>query len=435
MVALAVGLTLSACAGTATTAPPSTFAVNSPWLGRFTAVGVPTPVNALSALDCVNATRCWAVGSTVGSGGAPNGAAVIATTDGGIKWAAQNIPPTVGYLSAVACNNVGHCTAVGQAAQASGGQAVIISTADGGAQWTQVPAPAGVLDLTAVSCHPDGWCMAVGSAPTGSVALVSTTSGASWVQAGPLPATMSGASALSCTGDQRCWVTGHTTVALDHVAGALSLTTDGGTNWAMVATPPGTGSLNGISCFNGSPTGSGAVPVPSTTSTTAPPTTSTAAGVASGSSVPTTTSTAPTTTTTTASPPSTTTTAPIVGIPGARCTVVGTTATILDAARAGHGLILTTANGGATWSSQTVTSLSASLNGVSCTAIGTCVTVGSSVATSPQAGLVIVTGAPGHPWKAPSTVGAPQLLTAVSCTSLSRCVAVGESVSEHLAGG
>ena len=116
------------------------------------------------------------------------------------------------------------------------------------------------------------------------------------------------------------------------------------------------------------------------------------------------TTTTPPTTTTTTPPRTTTTTTPIVGVPGARCTVVGTTADTLDVARSGHGLIFTTANGGATWSSQTVTAMSASLNGVSCTAIGTCVTVGSSVATSPQAGLVIVTGSPDHPWKTPSTV-------------------------------
>ena len=327
--AIAVGLTVTACANSSNTAPPPTFGVDSPWLGMFTAVGLPAPVNSLSALDCVNATRCWAVGSTVGSGGAPNGAAVIATTDGGVRWAPQVIPPTVGYLSAVGCNNGGHCTAVGQAGQAAGGDAVIVTTADGGAHWTQVPAPAGILDLTAVSCHPDGWCLAVGSSATGSVALVSATSGASWVQTGALPPSLSGASAISCTGDQRCWVTGHDTVALDHVAGALALTTDGGANWATVATPTGIGSLNGISCISGSPTGSGALPVPSTTTTTPPPTTGTTAAVPSGSSAATTSSAdAPTTTTTTTAPPptSTTTTAPIVGIPGVRCTVVGTTA-------------------------------------------------------------------------------------------------------------
>ncbi len=411
--------------------PPSTFGTDSPWLGTLTAAALPAPVNSLTSLDCASATRCWAVGSTVGGGGAPNGAAVVATTDGGVRWTAQVIPPTAGYLSGIACSDVLHCTAVGQATQASVGEAVIITTVDGGLQWTQVPAPPAILDLSAVSCLAGGWCMAVGAAASGSVALISTTSGVTWVQAGALPPVMSGATFISCTGVQRCWVTGHTAVASDHVVGALALTTDGGSNWATVPMPPGSGYLNGVSCLTGSPTGSGAFPVPATTPTTAPP-------VAAGSS-PTSspTATAPTTTaapTPTTAPPTTSTT-PTVGVPGVRCLVVGTTADTLNGARIGHGLLFTTDNGGATWSSQTVTPQSASLTGVSCTAINTCVAVGSSVLAAPQAGLMIVSGSPADPWKSPSVVGAPQPLTAVSCTSTSRCVAVGESISEHLAGG
>ncbi len=98
-------------------------------------------------------------------------------------------------------------------------------------------------------------------------------------------------------------------------------------------------------------------------------------------------------------------------------------------------MILTTLNGGATWSSQPVAPSAAALLGVSCTAVDTCVAVGSAVALAPQAGVVVLTGSPGHPWKKAAAVCAPQALTAVSCTSASRCVMVGESISEHLAGG
>ncbi len=95
------------------TAPPSTFGPGSPWLGTFASAALPAPVNSLTALDCVSSSYCWAVGSTVGGSGAPNGAAVIVTTDGGTLWAAQIIPPTVGYLSGIACSDKRHCTAVG----------------------------------------------------------------------------------------------------------------------------------------------------------------------------------------------------------------------------------------------------------------------------------------------------------------------------------
>ena len=419
--------------------PPSTFGTNSPWLGTFTAVALPSPVNSLDALDCTSGSRCWAVGSTVGGGGAPNGAAVIGTADGGVRWTPQVIPPTVGSLSGIACSDALRCTAVGQASQVSASQAVIITTVDGGTQWTQVPAPATVLDLTAVSCLADGWCMAVGSTAAGTVALVSTTSGAAWTQVGALPTAMSGATFVSCTDSQQCWVTGHTAVPSARVVGALALTTNGGANWAAVPTPAGIGYLNGVSCLSGSPTGSGALPVPSTTTTTPPPTApETASSTAPGSPTsaqPTTTTTTPPTTTTTVPPTTTVPAVPIVGVPGARCTVVGTTADTLNGARIGHGVMLTTDNGGATWSRQTVLATSASLTGVSCTAIGTCVAVGTTVITAPQAGMVMVSGSPTRPWRSPSVVGSAQPLTAVSCISTSRCVAVGESISEHLAGG
>jgi hypothetical protein len=423
--ALATGCTTSSSAGVA---PPSTFGADSPWLGAFSPVALPAPVNSLTGLDCVSVSRCWAIGSTVGAAGAPNGAALIATTSGGAKWDTQVIPPTVGYLSGISCSDKLDCTAVGQAVQTSTGQAVIIATDDGGVTWTQEPAPPGILDLTAVTCQADGRCIAVGTSAGGAVTLVSTAAGSAWAQLGALPASMSGPTAISCADDQSCWVTGHAAVDIDHVAGNVAFTTDGGSSWTAVTTPTGIGYLNGISCLNGSTTGNGALPTtPVVTTSTAPASAATAAPAV-------TTTTAPAVTTTTA-PAVTTTTVPAVGLAGVRCTVVGTTANTLNGARTGHGLVLTTDNGGSTWSNQSVTANSASLMDVSCTAIGSCVIVGSTVATSPQAGVVILTGSPGNPWKRPATVSSPQSLTAVSCTSSSSCVVVGESISEHLVGG
>jgi photosystem II stability/assembly factor-like uncharacterized protein len=98
-------------------------------------------------------------------------------------------------------------------------------------------------------------------------------------------------------------------------------------------------------------------------------------------------------------------------------------------------VILTSDDGGATWTSENVNTLSASLTGVSCPAVGECVAVGSSVALAPQAGQIIATGRAASPWKSPTTLSAPQALTAVSCTSISSCVIVGESIIESLVGG
>jgi hypothetical protein len=423
---------VTACAAVSSPGGPptaSTFGADSPWLGPFTPAALPALVNSLTALDCVSASLCWAVGSTVGSAGAPNGAAVIATTNGGISWVAQAIPPTVGFLSSIACSDQKRCTAVGQATSTSDGQAMIIGTVDGGSVWSQEPTLPDILDLTAVTCRSDGRCVAIGSTATGVVALASATTGSAWSQEGSLPANTTGATDISCSDDQTCWVTAHTAVDLDHVSGTVAVSVDGGASWSALTMPPGIGYLNGISCLNGSTTGAGALPT-----TTVAPTTPVPAPSGATTASTTASTTAPTTTVAPATTAPAVTTPP-TGVAGANCTVVGTTANTLNGTRTGHGLLLTSENGGASWSVKPVSATSASLADVSCTAIGSCVAVGDSVATSNQAGMAILSGTPAQPWKKPAVVGSPQPLTAVSCVPISHCVAVGESFSEHLAGG
>jgi photosystem II stability/assembly factor-like uncharacterized protein len=316
----------------------------------------------------------------------------------------------MGYLSGIACSDTRHCTAVGQAS--TGADGMIIATTDGGTTWTQLPAPSGTSDITAVTCGIDRRCTAIASGAAGTTALVSTSPTAPWATAGTLPAAITGATDLSCPDDRHCWVTAHTTVDVGHVAGAVAVTSNGGTTWAMLPTPPGVGYLNGVSCLRGSANGNGALPFTSTSTASSPAATTPVA-------------------TTVPAPPTTTTPA----VAGVRCVVVGTTATGVNGVRTGHGVILLTTNGGATWANQSVTATAAALMDVSCTAIDTCVAVGSSVALSARAGVALFTGPATNPWKQAAVVGSPQPLTGVSCVSLSHCVAVGESISEHLNGG
>jgi hypothetical protein len=393
----------------------------SPWVGALTPVALPAPINALSALDCPTVGSCWAVGSTVGGAGASNGAAVIATTDGGSTWKGQVIPATVDYLSGISCSDQRHCAAVGQAGPASNGQGAMITTSNGGATWTPSSTPPGILDVTAVSCRPDRRCTAMGTAAVGTVALVSVSPASGWMQVGALPAGVAGATHISCSDDQHCWVTAHTSVDVDHVAGVVVVTTNGGRTWTTLTMPTGLGYLTGVSCLSGPAAGSGALPLPSPTTT--PSSTPVAPATAT---------TAPTTTSNGSGP---TTTSARVGVAGARCTVVGTTARSPGSARTGHGLILTSTNGGARWTNQPVAATTAALTDVSCPALDSCVAVGSSVATAALAGVAIFSGSTDHPWKNAAVVGSAQPLSAVSCVSNSRCVVVGESTSEHLVGG
>jgi hypothetical protein len=365
---------------------------------------------------------------------------VIASSDGGATWSNQVIPPQVGYLSRIACSTKRDCTAVGQAAQTSAGEAVVIGTDDGGATWVLEAVPAGILDVTAVSCETDRKCTAIGTTATGTVALTSTTPLSGWSQLGALPAGLAEATAISCTSDSDCWVTAQAAPSGDHVTGQVVVTTDGGSTWTTVPTPSGLGYLNGVSCVEGPTAGSGALPV-QTTTTAPPPATAQAAAQAAAAATAAATAraaagAAPTTAPATTTVPTTTTTpAPIVGVAGARCTVVGTTANSVTSSRSGHGVVLTSDNGGAVWTSPVVPISSASLAGVSCVAVGECVAVGSTVAASMPAGMIILTSSASDPWKGAAVVDSPQSLAAVSCLSLADCVVVGESIIEFLAQG
>ena len=414
--------TPSAGSGTA-----STIAGGTSWLGAFVTERLPQPVNTLTDVSCVTALRCWAVGSTVGGAGAPNGAVVIATANGGVSWTNQVIPPEAGYLSHIDCLSRRLCAAVGQENQATGAQAVALGTDDGGVTWTLESVPSTVLDITALDCRAGGSCLAVGTVPGGTVALGAPSAASGWTVLGPLPAGITGATAVSCTSSDDCWVTGYRQTGSDAVAGAVALTTDGGTAWAPVSTPAGLGFLDDVSCRVGPTTAAGALP---TTTVVPVPTTTTAPPAAPGA---TTSTTAPPTTTTT--PPPTTTTPPVVGVAGAACVVVGTTATTLNGTRSGRGLLLDTGNGGASWDSPTLPSGVAGLSGASCTAAGSCVAVGTTPESAAAAGVIVLSRSTAAPWQRPALVPSPQSLTAVSCVSSSSCLVVGESITEHLAGG
>ncbi len=226
----------------------STIARGSPWQGGLTTGTLPTPVNSLRAVSCPSADRCWAVGSTIGVDGGANGAAVVATTDGGAVWTLETIPTSVGFLSDISCGDVHHCAAAGQSGQTGVGPGVVIVTDDGGATWTIQPIPNGTTEVDAVDCGTDLHCVAVAASGGPLEALVSSSPGVPWVTGGTLPSAATTATALDCTADSDCWAT------VDATAGARSIgsvvrTTDGGTTWTPLPTPAGIGELNGISCL------------------------------------------------------------------------------------------------------------------------------------------------------------------------------------------
>lgn len=410
---VATALLVAACSasGGSTSGPTTTapLAPGSHWSGVFTPVDVPAPVNGLTAVSCASATVCWAVGATAGAGGGADAAAIITTNDGGATWTAQTVPSSVGSLSGVACSDRLTCVAVGQAAEPPSGAGAIVTTTDGGATWITEPVPTTALAVTAVTCLPSGRCTAMATTASGTTALVATAPFASWSTAGPLPPGVSDADSVDCIDTSNCWATGESPSTAGHVTGTVLGSTDGGATWVTLPVPTGAGQLDGVSCVQGPVDQAGQPPSSSTTA------------AATGA--------APATTTTSTSA------VPTPGVAGVRCAVVGTTEPVADDTRSGAGVIDTTDNGGATWTTEPTPPSVAALFGVSCPALGACVAVGTTVASVPAAGAVIATGDPDDPWSRPGTVRFPQSLDAVSCVSESACVAVGEALIAHLGVG
>ena len=410
--ALTVGalLVMTACTsdgpgGGTAAGTASTIASGSPWRGALATDTLPAPVHDLRAVSCASAARCWAIGSTLGSGDGPNGAALVATTDGGTVWSLEAIPTSVGFLSDISCGDVHHCDAVGQSGQTGTGPGVVIDTADGGATWVIQTIPPGTTEVDAVACGTDLHCVAIARAGGPSETLVSARAGGPFVTAGSLPVGVTTATALACTSDRDCWATVDGTGPAGST-GSVVATTDGAASWSLLPTPAGIGELNGIDCDLRPMSGPGPTP---TTARSAP-------GSAGG----------------------TTTTAPAGagGVAGVGCAAVGTTSNSVNAARTGRGVVITTTDGGGTWSLAPVTSLPADLLSVSCA--GPCVAVGTTAVPDPLEGIVLLTpgtGTTATAWHRATVVQVALPLAGVSCVSLSACVAVGESITARLEGG
>jgi hypothetical protein len=204
-------------------------------------------------------------------------------------------------------------------------------------------------------------------------------------------------------------VTGYTSTDPFHVSGVVAASANGGTTWAALPVPAGTGYLNGIACTQG-PVGQGGSVSTTTTRVRRP----------AGS---------PSTTLPTTDTPST---APTPSVAGASCVAVGTSAVAQGQTRTGHGLILTSANGGASWTSEPVPATVATLFDVSCPSIGSCAAVGSTPAASTQAGVTVLTGASPTPWQHPTVVTMPLAVSGVSCLSTSSCAVVGGAYTAYL---
>ena len=134
--------------------------------------GVPDGTKpVMTGIACSSPTTCVAVGQDFnceneGDDLCPAGTlAVIVTHDGGEDWSGYAIPTDIN-LNSVACLPGGDCYAVGFDGSANGydgnGDGTVLASSDSGMTWSSQTVPPAIGGLTSVSCPSTTTCYAVG---------------------------------------------------------------------------------------------------------------------------------------------------------------------------------------------------------------------------------------------------------------------------------
>ena len=266
-----------------------------------------------------------------------------------------------------------------------GGTNTFVKTTNGGQTW--VPSNA---DMLGVACTSSSNCIEVGD---GGVINATTNGGTTWT---PEPSVYHDAlTQVACPSSTVCFAAGD--------RGTVLKSTDGGNTWSFTATDDGN-TIYGLSCPTTSNCyavnnwGSVLVTTNGGTSWTLQdtPVTTPAINVA-GSGGPN----------------------PYAGLFGISCPSATTCVAVGGYTPSGAEPIVTTTNGGATWTAQTSTDTANNLFGVSCaTGTTTCVAVG--------AGGTVLQTTDLADWTA-MTSGTAKVMTGVTCLSSTNCVATGQT--------
>jgi photosystem II stability/assembly factor-like uncharacterized protein len=190
---------------------------------------------------------------------AVSGGLVLKSTDGGGTWTIQNVRPTGSNLGLadISCVDANTCMAVGFD---GGSDASVLRTVDGWATWITTRQSYGPSTrLHGVSCADAQTCAAVGTVftrkptpedPTAYTALNlrTTDGGATWTQQ-PVGST-TWLESVSCTDTNTCTVVGGYWRSTFQTVGDgyILRTTDGGTTWTTQYTDLHRGRVTAVSC-------------------------------------------------------------------------------------------------------------------------------------------------------------------------------------------
>jgi photosystem II stability/assembly factor-like uncharacterized protein len=185
----------------------------------------------LNAVSCPNQSDCVAVGVRAHDGEWVGLA--MATTDGGVSWTVETLPPRAGWVAAIQCGTPSDCVAIGNSPvpQANGqwpSNGVSLSTTDGGATWYLHSTASDLLGLTSLGCASTSYCQAIGPRQNGieSDLVATANSGGTWTPDAPTSSAAFGA--VACPAAGTCFVGVYGSAGgRDYIA----RTTDNGATW------------------------------------------------------------------------------------------------------------------------------------------------------------------------------------------------------------
>ncbi len=218
-----------------------------------------TPSSDSESVACPTVSTCYAVGISAhpvspGSALTPAQTVIEVTRDGGATWSPSVPAPGVELGTSLSCPGPTTCMIAGAPASPSATDHLYI-TIDGGQSWTSNPMPTESEGDVQLSCTSATACVAEesraaeGGHTVGSDAVSTTNGGRTWTTSA-LPNDFISFS-LQCSVDGRCVIGGDTAISSDLPTPMVLYSTNGGVTWSPSTLPPDNGAhllVSSISC-------------------------------------------------------------------------------------------------------------------------------------------------------------------------------------------
>ena len=325
----------------------------------------------------------------------------------------QPAPGQTGQLGAVSCFDARRCWAVGvpgpNATMPAGSATVVVATTDGGMSWSAQRVVGGYTpELSGIACPTKSDCIAVGSNGLSSGVVITTDDGGKHWLSATTPTGAVTISSVECTGVADC-----TALVSNGTVTWSSQTTDFGETWTQQGNLPASFVAAGaLTCMPAGPClVAGYVPAAAGHGTGAIAVSQDGGQAWSSATVPSGIGTLQSTACLSASV----------------CLAGGSTSTTVSDVVPAAGQLLSSTDGGTTWSAVPGTVPVDDVFGLACPSAELCAMVGTDWEGSPavSSGAVAQSNDGGSSFKASRSAYVPLALTALSCPTTAACVAVG----------